>query len=523
MPNLGSGSPIQAIDGGEFDVLIVGGGINGCSTAQHLAAAGYSVLLAEKKDFASAASSRSSRILHCGLRYLAPEKSPLEFVLHPKRLQTAINMANRSLRARRELVKTIPERLKPLDMAIPLYKGDAYPGWQVDIGAFFTGLLNIGGPSLHYKRQKPGVAAAEHPLVACLRAPGTLASVFSFRDYQFDWPERITMDAAIAAERLGAEIRNYTEVTGLERLQSGGWQANLTDRLDNSSSAKVSARYLLNLAGVWVDQVNRIASPETPPGPKVVAIKGSHIVVRLPEKFRNFGIAGLNREDEHMFCLPWGDLHYIGPTETVYDGDIEDVRPTKDDIDFLIEETNYMLPGLGVSHDDIEFAWAGARPITYDPNRAKGKRAPAGIIHDLKNDGMSDALAVTWGWLMHHRETARRLVRKVSKKVTPSAPLGTLNYAALPFPDNTNTAALVPECPDITTGVLRHVAQTEAPATLVDIVYRRTNLGWRTKLAPDTVRQAAEAVSDVLDWDDDRIAQETQNLLDYARTQHLQD
>ena len=96
MSGLGARSALAELDGIKVDVLIIGGGINGCSTAQHLAAEGYDVLLAEKNDFASAASSRSSRIVHCGLRYLAPERSPLDFLTQPRRLRTAVSMADLS-------------------------------------------------------------------------------------------------------------------------------------------------------------------------------------------------------------------------------------------------------------------------------------------------------------------------------------------------------------------------------------------------------------------------------------------
>ncbi|MGI9426396.1 MAG: FAD-dependent oxidoreductase [Hyphomicrobiaceae bacterium] len=522
MSGLGARSPLVELDGGQFDVLIIGGGINGCSTAQHLAAEGYRVLLVEKNDFASAASSRSSRIVHCGLRYLAPERSPLEFFVRPRRLRTAVSMAVRSLRARREFLASTPERFRNLDMAIPIYRDDAYPGWQVDLGAAMLRLLNLGGPSIKYWRRGPDVAAAEHPLVACLRAPETLASVFSFRDYQFDWPERMCIDALLEAKNHGALVRNYTEVTTLEQQPSGGWRAVLEDRLSASSPATVQAQVLLNFTGVWIDAVNQIAAPASPPARKIVAVKGTHIAVRLPDKFRGFGIAGLNRENEHMFCLPWGDLHYIGPTETVCEGDLEDVHPTEDDIEFLLDEINYMLPKLELLRKDVELSWAGARPITFDPNRAKGRRAPAGIFHDLGREGMKDAMTVTWGWVMHHRETARKAVRRVRRLLPPRGARSDVSYDATTFPENTNTLPLVPACPEITTGVLRHVAEREAPGHLVDILFRRTNLGWQVQVPPEAVRRAAESVADILGWDKAQVEKEIQDYQTYVSKQHLQ-
>jgi glycerol-3-phosphate dehydrogenase len=522
MSGLGRRSALSALDGIDVDVLIVGGGISGCSAAQQLAASGYRVLVIDKGDFASAASSRSSRLLHCGLRYLAPGRSPAEFLVRPDRLWTAISMAVRSLWTRREFLRTTPERLRVLDMAIPIYQGAAYSGWQVDVGATMLGALNLGGPPLHYQRQKPEIAAAAHPLVARLRAPETLASVFSFRDYQFHWPERICLDALLEARGHGALVRNYTEATALEQISNGGWRAVLEDRLASDVPVTVQARALLNLTGVWVDEVNRGAAPTAPPERKIVAVKGAHIAVQLPQECRGFGIAGLNREGEHFFCLPWGDLHYIGPTETVYEGDIEDVQPTEEDISFLLDEINHMMPALGLRRGDVELAWAGARPVSFDPNRAKGRRMPLSVLHDLGREGMADAMTVTWAAIMFHRPTARKLVRRVRRILRPSGEPTAVSYVAPAFPENTNTVALVPECPDITTGVLRHVAESEQPAHLVDILFRRTGLGWRTKLSPEAVRQAAEAVADILGWDEATVEEEIDAYRAHVRTQHLQ-
>lgn len=514
--------PLAELDGLAADVLIVGGGISGCSAAQHLCAEGYRVLLVEKGDFASAASSRSSRLLHCGLRYLAPERTPAEYIVHPQRLWAALSMAVRSLRTRREFVHATPERLRALDMAIPIYRGSAYPGWQVDVGAALLGALNRGGPPLDYRRERPEVAAAAHPLVARLRDREHIDSVFSFKDYQFHWPERICIDALLEASRHGAIVRNYTRVASLEPRPNGGWCAQLEDQLSECPNVAVEAGVLLNLTGVWIDGLNRVASPTSPPSRKIVAVKGAHIAVELPEECRGFGVAGLNRDGEHFFCLPWGDLHYVGPTETVYDGDIDDVQPSEEDIAYLLDELNHMLPSLGLGRGDVELAWAGARPITYDPERAKGRRMPFSLLYDLGDEGMADALTVTWAAIMFHRPTARKLVRRVKRLVRPSRAASALSFEPPSFPEHTNTLPLVPQCPDITLGVLRHVAEREQPAHLADLLFRRTGLGWRTPISAQAARRAAEAVAGVMGWDSAAVDEEVAQYARYVREQHLQ-
>ena len=115
--------PLSPIDARRFDVAVIGAGVNGASAAQHLAGAGYSVLLVDKGDFCSGSSSRSSRLLHCGLRYLAPGGSLWDFAFHPSRLKVALGMARQAMLSRRQFVQTTPERVKPLNFSLPTLAG----------------------------------------------------------------------------------------------------------------------------------------------------------------------------------------------------------------------------------------------------------------------------------------------------------------------------------------------------------------------------------------------------------------
>src|SRR6266704_278849 len=124
---------IAELDAKKFDVIVVGGGINGASTAQHLAAAGYRTLIVDKGDFGSGASSRSSRLLHCGLRYLAPGRSILDFVRHPSRFVVALRMARLAMEARSEFVRTSPGRTSVMALHFPVYRGGPYASWQIDV------------------------------------------------------------------------------------------------------------------------------------------------------------------------------------------------------------------------------------------------------------------------------------------------------------------------------------------------------------------------------------------------------
>src|SRR5437763_747788 len=184
---------ISDLDDARFDVIVVGGGINGASTAQHLAAAGYRTLIVDKGDFGSGASSRSSRLLHCGLRYFAPGRSVFDFVRHPSRFVTALRMARLAMQARAEFVRTSPQRTDAMTLHFPIYRKGPYRAWQIDV-AFE--LLKRFGPKdvpLDYRRMNPEEVRT-HPLAGGLRDLDQLVGVAAFREFQFDWPERIVMD-----------------------------------------------------------------------------------------------------------------------------------------------------------------------------------------------------------------------------------------------------------------------------------------------------------------------------------------
>ena len=513
-------TPLSTLDGAEFDVVIVGGGISGASSAQYLAAAGYRVLLVEKHDYASAATSRSGRILHCGLRYLAPAESMTEFVAHPSRLKIALNSARKAVETWGQFVRTTPERLRPLDVAYPIYRDAPYSGWQVDIGAKILQRFNRHRVPLHYRRMRREEAQA-HPFIRGIRDPDRLSTVVMFRDYRFEWPERICIDEVLEAQELGATLRNYTRAIGLRREPQRGWSVLLEDTLEPGTQAHVKGTVVLNMAGAWIDElIGKVADPAQP-SRKIRAVKGSHIVVRLPRKYRGHGIAGFNREKEQIFCLPWDDeRHYIGPTETIYDGDLDDVHPTEADNRFLLDEINHFVPALDLKAKDIEFTWAGARPITYDPVRTKGKRLPFGVLHDLTSEGLPDLLTLTWAAIMSHRAAAEDVVRAVRQKLEPPRPARPLSFSPRRFPENTNSPALLEDDRSVTIADLRFSAEHEQPRHLPDLLFRRVGLGWRRNVPRAAVERAAAAVADILGWDEAQVADEVESYCAHVAKYH---
>jgi glycerol-3-phosphate dehydrogenase len=503
-------SALTKFDGQSFDVAIIGGGINGCSAAQHLAASGYKVLLVEKRDFASGATSRSGRILHCGLRFLAPQKSVSEFLFAPGTLLMKLRTARDMAIAQGELYNTIRAYLRPMDIALPIYKHAGYRGWHVDIGAALVRLMNRGRSPINYRRWKG--AASPHPFVKHLANQGDIQSVVAFTDQQFRWPERIALDACLNAEDMGAVIRNYTEVVRLEKSGKTGWKLTLAD---SEHKASIAARYVLNLAGIEIDRTNRMVPGLDNIPPRVRAMKGVHVLIRLPEEFRGHGIAGENSEGEHIFCLPWGEYHYLGPTETFYDGHPDEVAPLDEDIDFIIREAQALLPGLPIKDAKIEMAWAGARPITFDPGRAKGKRLPFSIFHDMVDHGARNLLAVTWGIIVNHRQTARRVTQKVKGVLGTAGPAKTINYSPRGTPALTPTSSQA----EIERAV-RYFLTAEHAASAVDILCRRTPLFWDKAVTLAFLSRIVDAMGSILQWSDRRKQAEVESFAEYVWRNH---
>ena len=355
----------------DFDVAVIGAGINGASAARELALAGYSVLLAERSDLASGASSRSSRMLHCGLRYFETAHPFSDFLRHPRRFAGALKMARASMEARRELVETAADHVKPFTMCFPIYPDSTFRPHHLDLGLNLLKLAGPRYPPLEYRR----ISSDALPFAGYLRDPDRLQTVATYREYLLDWPERFCVDCALDAERFGATVLTFCEARVAGRSDDGRWKIQLDDRRSRQITT-VGADLVFNMAGIGIDAVNEGAA-RTGPAPRrlVRGTKGAHIMVRLPEAFRGFGIATLHRGGMPFYCLPsHDDFFFFGPTETPVDSDDADVCATDDDIDFLLGEANFILPGLELKRSDVAFSWAGVRPLTYAEDQPMGRR-----------------------------------------------------------------------------------------------------------------------------------------------------
>lgn len=507
---------VKDLDKQQFDVVIVGGGVNGASAAQHLTAAGYTTLLVEKRDYAAGASGMSSRLLHCGLRYLAPGGSMFDFVRHPSRLNVALRMARQAMRSRTQMARATPERVRPLRFCFPIWKGGQYAGWQVDLAFKILAGADRQGEPLDYKRLGRE-QAAQTPLIQGLRDFDKLESVGTFKELQFEWPDRICVDTVLDAERMGGQVRNYTAAAGFELKPDGRWDIDLRDEL-TGETARVNAAVVLNTAGIWIDQVAQRTRNKTAKR-RILGTKGSHFMVQLPPECRDFGIATLNRADEPFYCMPWRGMHYFGPTETVYEGDPNDVRPLEEEIEWLLAEANHLLPNLHLKRSDVLFTWAGVRPLTYDPDLPKGKRSRE--IHDYAADGMPNFLAMTAGPIMTHRSAGQELRDAVAARIKPSGEAHPLSYDSQATPRMANDVPIVEDWDKIGPSDLAHCASNEHVVKLGDLMFHRTGLAWTRTMGFDAAEKVARLVAPALGWDEARIAGEVSEYREHLNKFHL--
>ncbi|WP_319637293.1 FAD-dependent oxidoreductase [Pacificispira spongiicola] len=389
-----------------YDVVVIGGGINGTAALRELARAGYRAVLVEADTLAAGASGRSSRMLHCGLRYLEMPNPLWQAVRHPVRFLRAIGMARDGMQARAELALDDTVATRAIELGFPIWRDGPYPRWQIDAGLRLLAAIGPTDPPL----DQDILSADEtrhHPIGRHLRDADALRGMAVFREYLFEAPDRICTDNARDAEAYGAVIHLGTRAEIRGRGQDGLWSICLNN---GSGDRTIRASVVLNMAGTWADDVADFGKR------LICGTKGAHIVIHLPEGFADRGIATVHRAGHPFYGLPMGDdLFYFGPTETLFEGDAKDVRVDEDDLTFLLAEANHFLPGLKLTRRDIEHCWAGVRPLTHDPARPMGARERT--VHDLAPQGFPNVLAMTAGPIMSHRDSGRRMLAEVRARL----------------------------------------------------------------------------------------------------------
>ena len=491
-------SALSDLQDRRFDVIVIGGGINGSSAAQNLAATGYDCLVVDKGDFGSGASEKSARMLHIGLRFFEAKNPVKHFLRHPGLFMYALCGARQAMLGVSEHVANPGRRILPYRMCFPVYRDSGFKTWHLRSGLGLLSLLGDGSFSLDHeiiRRDYP----EKIPFFDDFRDPDKLMSIACYNEFKFDWPERFCMDMLLDAQKNGAYILNYCSAEIKEKSADGAWIISLQDTSnEHASPVEVCAPVILNLAGTWADKV---LPPDPGRKPIVHMSKGSHIVVEMPDTYKGFGIAGVNRHGLPFYVLPLHkNLFSVGVTELPFDGDATNVSCSDEEMDFLIEESNSLLPGRQLRKEDVVSTWSGVRPLTYseDPLGTRVRK-----IRELASVGYPDVITMTGGPIMSHRSTGRLLLDMVLGKLKPSGRKGDISHEPFEFSNSENSEAFLADEPEIRIADLENSVKYEHAKTLIDVLLRRTSLAWRRKLTLSEARKGAEIVGPLLDWSDE--------------------
>ena len=384
---------LDALAHGTFDVLVVGGGITGAGVARDAALRGLRTALVEQDDFASGTSSRSSRLVHGGVRYLEHGQLGLVF---------------ESSAERRTLRRIAPHLVRPLAFVWPVYAGARVARWKLAAGLALYDLLalfrNMGR---HESLTRRGVLTREPRLRADALVGGA-----RYWDAATD-DSRLTLATIRSAIAAGAAVLNHARVTSLTTAGGRVRGARVTD-LATGGGVEISARVVVNAAGPWSDTVERMADGAA--GPAVRGSKGAHVCVAR-ERIDNVGALTLlaPRDGRVMFVLPAGDFTIIGTTDTYSAVSPGQVRASEADVAYLLESANHFFPQARLTRADVVSAWAGVRPLKAGDGGA-GDPGSASREHTIA-ERVPGLVSVTGGKLTTYRAMARQVVDAVQRSL----------------------------------------------------------------------------------------------------------
>jgi glycerol-3-phosphate dehydrogenase len=399
------------LDSRVFDLVVIGGGINGAAVARDAALRGMSVLLLEKDDFASGTTSWATRLIHGGLRYL----EHFEFEL-----------VHESLVERGRLLENAPHLVDPLPLVLPVFRGGKHAPSKLRAGMYLYDIFSRSDALPNHKwfsRKETGARWPE------LTMEGLLGS-FRYFDAQAPFPERMVIEQIESAVSFGAVALNYARVTAIETSGSVVTGVTFVDELGGATQ-HVRARVMVNVAGPWVDDV--LSTLEPTPKREIGGTKGSHIFLeRTGAEPPDALYAEAASDGRPFFIVPWNGLTMIGTTDLPYDGDPDNVVATEEEIDYLLRETKRLLPAMDTSRERVLFTYSGVRPLPHVDASSPGgiTRRHFLIDHSPDRQGL---YSVIGGKLTTHRSLAEEVVDDVADEIGNREPCRTRN---LPFPNS---------------------------------------------------------------------------------------
>ena len=440
-------NPRASLEAQHFHVVVIGGGINGVAVARECARAGRRTLLVEQNDFASGVSSRSTRIVHGGLRYL--EHGELALV-------------RESLREREKLLRERSHLVHPMHFLLLLNEKSQRNAMKVRAGLWL------------YQRmagQTPNTGSREMELKQLERSldAGHRWSFFNYEDAQCEFPERLIAEWLMEAVEAGAVVRNHTEALAVDVAHGRTKGVLLRDQLTGRDQ-RIDAGWVINCSGPWADRVCQRSSIRTAK-PMLGGVRGSHIVLPRFPGSPNAALYTEAVDGRPIFVLPWNDQIMVGTTEVADNGDPAKTVPSEEEINYLVRSAAQLFPKAKISSQSVKHAFAGVRPLPYSPDNRPSAVTRRHILHDHADDGALHLLSVIGGKLSTAASLARACARHIGLHAAEPQALAA-------GPGN----ALDPMLDDAVLEIARVGAVSEETA--------RGMVEWHGKRAPDIARMA---------------------------------
>jgi glycerol-3-phosphate dehydrogenase len=467
---------------GQYDLLVIGGGINGAAIAHLGVCCGLRVALLEKGDFASGTSSKTTKLIHGGLRYL----EHLEF-----------DFVRESLKERAIQLKSAPHLVKPIPFIIPVYKTDRRPLWMMKLGVWLYDLLSTPYSLGHYR----SLSAEEIvQLVPELNRDGLVGGV-EYYDAQMD-DARLCLENVLSADAKGAHVANYTEVVSFIKENGKVIGVQARDLLEKTTF-EVRSKKTVCAVGPWSNLLLKMDNRHTKP--RIRPTKGIHIVYR-PQISPQALVIPSHQDNRIFFVIPWKGHSLVGTTDTDYTASPDEVGVEEEDIRYLLEESKRVFPQIEFKKEDIITTFAGLRPLVDHA----GQPSKVSRKHTIE-ETYSGLIFVTGGKYTAYRKIAEECLRKFTPiPVDTDYPL----YGAGEIKETPQDAAKRCELPKETIELLMsqygtryqdvlrltetdpqlrerlcgcspmieaqvvYAIQTEMAQTLDDIVWRRLGLGF---------------------------------------------
>lgn len=381
-----------------YDVIIIGGGINGVGIAREAALQGFKVLLLEQDDICSGVSAWSGRLAHGGLRYL----EHYDFAL-----------VRESLVERERLIKNAPHLAKPISWLMPVYRHNKRGAWLVELGMLLFDILSYDKSSPRHKYLSRERTIERFPRID----QNGLKSGFQYWDGQVELAERLCVEVAIDAIAHGAEIKIQSKVLSPiiedSRVIGVRYQDQITGNTDEAFASIV-----YNVAGPWIDKVftkGTVASTQ----PRLNGgTKGSHLIVEKFDGAPDDVIYYETRSDGRLILVvPWFGKYLIGTTDIRWEGDPGEARCDIGELEYLLNEVNALIPQAKLTRDDVIYTYSGVRPLPYEPHKPESSVTRTHILFDHSAHGLAGLITVVGGKLVTFRQLSEDAVLDLAKRL----------------------------------------------------------------------------------------------------------